>query len=170
MTQQTTISGGFTGAAQTLAIGEPVSSVTAPGITALLCERGLQITRGAEILTVDTHLGLLAAADGRTARLEKISTRGERDAFKRQSHGACAFGQSYGDDKDQLAVYTAGSKAFIRFGDFLGDALLLQNLDASTRGVALLKDGSLSAGEITVPGPVPAPRLDTESALTYAAI
>jgi len=159
----------FADVAQQIAIGTPISSINAPGINVELFAQGLKIKRGHEEIVIDTAAGVLAS-DGQTSLLRSTNVRGDTDAFKLQSQKVFAFGQSFEDDKDQLAVSVTSRGAFIRYGDDLGNAVLISKIDDNSRGIALFSDKGLSAGEIRVSTTGPSVKRDIDNALTFSSI
>lgn len=157
----------FANGAQQASLGAAVSAIEAPGVKVELFTSGIKLTRDNRQITVFTDTGLVQGPDGQTSVLSATNSKGEMDAFKRQSQGAYAFGKCFGDSLQDFALYTTTNKSFVRFGE---KAVLFSNLDEQTGGIALYQNDILSAGEVKMTAPAPAPRIDRDSPLAYAAV
>lgn len=142
----------FADVVQQLALGVPKYNIRTPqGLSIESFESGLRLTRDNRELTIATDSGLVRTSDGQTTMLRTTNSDGEMDAFKRHCQGAFVFGQRYADNNDQLAVSVTSRKTLVVFDDDLGSALLVSHFDDGTQGIAMFRNGRLSAAECNAP-------------------
>jgi hypothetical protein len=139
----------FAGAAQEIALGKAVSSISG-NIKVEQFENGLIVERGGMQIKIDTTAGLIGIGD-KVSPLRTTNSRGENDAFEQEVIGAHRYGKSSGTP--EFAAYATDHKALVRRGN--NQFVLIKDLNDGSYGVALMKDNTLSAGEIQAPGASP---------------
>jgi hypothetical protein len=145
-----------------LATGKPLSSIQGTnGLSVESFAHGLKIKKGNDEVTIDTTAGLIVTSDGKTIAMQSTNSGGEMDAFKRHTQNAFVFGQTFRDNDDTLTVSATSRKTLVIFGEDKGNALLVSDFDDGTRGVAMFRDGTLSAAEYTM-SPKPTQILDRD--------